>query len=277
MEDVAIQFLKTYQVWHHRRLLLIRLKNPLPELLFISNALESDEKNYHTWAYRQWILNHFAAELGDQVWDDEINFVESMLEDDIRNNSAWHHRFFVVRHPSSSSEREEILRRELRYGASSSASQDSEKVPRYVKTKIALVPSNLSAWNYLRGILTESKTYFYTQSILNFAEPFTKSSLTPGVGRLGGAIDLDNPGPGQGAELPCAYAVEFVADALATQCAEVKESEENRKAAESRAVDCYRSLASNLDPMRKSYASFTRLQVGTYSSFEDTGTIGQLN
>lgn len=115
METLAVQYLKTYQVWHHRRLLLIRLKNPLPELLFISNALQADAKNYHTWAYRQWILNHFAADLGEQVWEDEIAFAESMLEEDVRNNSAWHHRFFVVWHPSSTANQMEILRRELRY------------------------------------------------------------------------------------------------------------------------------------------------------------------
>jgi protein farnesyltransferase/geranylgeranyltransferase type-1 subunit alpha len=115
MEDLAICYLKTYQVWHHRRLLLIHLKNPLPELLFISNALQEDAKNYHTWAYRQWILNHFASELGDKVWEDEINFAETMVDEDVRNNSAWHHRFHVVWHPSSTVIREETLRRELRY------------------------------------------------------------------------------------------------------------------------------------------------------------------
>jgi protein farnesyltransferase/geranylgeranyltransferase type-1 subunit alpha len=115
MEDLAICYLKTYQVWHHRRLLLIHLKNPLPELLFISNALQEDAKNYHTWAYRQWILNHFASELGEKVWEDEINFAETMVDEDVRNNSAWHHRFHVVWHPSSTANREETLRRELRY------------------------------------------------------------------------------------------------------------------------------------------------------------------
>jgi protein farnesyltransferase/geranylgeranyltransferase type-1 subunit alpha len=115
MEDIAIRYLKTYQVWHHRRLLLIHLKNPLPELLFISNALQSDAKNYHTWAYRQWILNHFVGDLSEEVWEDELSFAEHMLEEDVRNNSAWHHRFFVVWHPSSKESKGELLRRELRF------------------------------------------------------------------------------------------------------------------------------------------------------------------
>lgn len=233
--------------------------------MFISNALQADAKNYHTWAYRQWILNHFATELGDQVllddrvWEDEVNFAESMLEDDIRNNSAWHHRFFVAWHPSSKANQKEILRRELRYVCQISLKDHStwyrdtiDSYDRYVKTKIALAPSNLSAWNYLRGILNKTKTPLYTPSILTFSEPFTKDSIEPGAGRASGAYDLDNPGPGSGVELPCAYAVEYMADALAKQCAETKDAKEKRKAMEGKALACYKRLASDLDPMRKS-------------------------
>jgi protein farnesyltransferase/geranylgeranyltransferase type-1 subunit alpha len=66
-------------------------------------------------------------------------------------------------------------------------------------------------------------------------------------------MDLDNPAPGQGAELPCVYAVEFIADALVKQCAEldVKASKERRRS-EQKAVEYYKSLATELDPMRKS-------------------------
>jgi protein farnesyltransferase/geranylgeranyltransferase type-1 subunit alpha len=120
-----------------------------------------------------------------------------------------------------------------------------------VKAKIAIAPSNLSAWNYLRGILDKTSTPLYTPSILSFVEPYTKLTLTPGVGRQGGVMDLDNPGPGQGAELPCTYAIEFMADALAKQCAESKVGE-TRKLAERRAIECYKTLATELDPMRKS-------------------------
>ena len=114
MEELAVRFLKTYQVWHHRRLLLMHLKNPHPELNFISKALPTDAKNYHTWAYRQWILNHFANDLGEEIREVELAFTEDMLSEDLRNNSAWHHRFFVVWHPASTANKEETLRRELR-------------------------------------------------------------------------------------------------------------------------------------------------------------------
>lgn len=79
-----------------------------------------------------------------------------------------------------------------------------------------------------------------------------EDSITPGTGRSGGAVDLDNPGPGQGAELSCAYAIEFTADALAKQCAETKDAEDERKHMKSVVVAYYKRLATELDPMRKS-------------------------
>ena len=83
---------KTYQVWHHRRLLLTALGDPAPELTFNEEILKADAKNYHTWSHRQWLLAHFDQE---ELWADELPFIDGLLADDVRNNSAWHHRFFV--------------------------------------------------------------------------------------------------------------------------------------------------------------------------------------
>ncbi len=132
MNELATEHLKTYQVWHHRRLLLLlaakRLSeskgtdkdalvvSPEVELGFIASVLRKDEKNYHTWAFRQWVLATFFSPLSSlsstlfatspmseedatayrlSMLDEEIAFVDSMLHTDIRNNSAWNHRFFV--------------------------------------------------------------------------------------------------------------------------------------------------------------------------------------
>ena len=102
-------FLKTYQVWHHRRLLVTLLNKPSPELPFVENALTVDAKNYHTWSYRQWVLAHFDRA---EMWEGEIAFVERMLDKDVRNNSAWHHRFFVL-FERGGAKTEEAVRREL--------------------------------------------------------------------------------------------------------------------------------------------------------------------
>lgn len=117
MDDVAIKFLKTYQVWHHRRLLLTALNSPAVaarELEFLKSVLRADAKNYHTWSYRQWILAHFNDEV--HLWAGERAYIEELLEQDVRNNSAWHHRFFVVFSSgvrAGDEDRDQVLRREL--------------------------------------------------------------------------------------------------------------------------------------------------------------------
>ena len=131
MDEVAIQFLKTYQVWHHRRLLMTLLSDPssareaktdvlelaTTELDFIARVLQTDAKNYHTWSYRQWLLAHFDD---PALWLGELPYVDELLTEDVRNNSAWHHRFFIVfgrggRAGATPEEAGEVLRREIRY------------------------------------------------------------------------------------------------------------------------------------------------------------------
>lgn len=102
------------------------------ELAFISRSLLPDSKNYHTWAYRQFILTHFGALMTQADWERELEWTASMLrvdlpasvegeaeavakedaeddlweedgagdgredhEGDVRNNSAWTHRWFL--------------------------------------------------------------------------------------------------------------------------------------------------------------------------------------
>jgi protein farnesyltransferase/geranylgeranyltransferase type-1 subunit alpha len=139
MDELAVQFLKTYQVWHHRRLLVSLTKRPSRELAVIKRSLEVDSKNYHTWSYRQWLLSSFygtdkngqeqqneiddadndgqeAAVEAHVVWNAELDFVDTMLIQDVRNNSAWHHRFFVIFHTGGTEregEKERIFKREL--------------------------------------------------------------------------------------------------------------------------------------------------------------------
>ncbi|KAI0676315.1 protein prenylyltransferase [Trametes maxima] len=225
MDDIAKQFLKTYQVWHHRRLLLTALNSvdvAVLELEFLRDVLADDTKNYHTWSYRQWILAHFNNEA--RLWARERAYAEALLEEDVRNNSAWHHRFFVVFSSGvrlGDEDREQVLRRELSYA----------------KEKIALAPNNPSAWNYLRGALEFTKTPFET--LTSFVEPYT----TPQSPNAADVVDLDNPLPSEQAELPCVAALEFIADVY----------EERGGEATSKAVEIWKSLANERDVMRKKY------------------------
>ena len=131
MDELAVTFLKTYQVWHHRRLLVPLARQPRRELAFIQRGLAADAKNYHTWSYRQWLLaacygpgaatdpatTDAVLDEAPTVWAAELDFVDAALAQDVRNNSAWYHRFFVVYgvrgQADSEAERARIFRREL--------------------------------------------------------------------------------------------------------------------------------------------------------------------
>ncbi|KAI0918370.1 hypothetical protein AcV5_002375 [Taiwanofungus camphoratus] len=224
MDAFAIEFLKTYQVWHHRRLLLTALGSldvAAAELDFISCALDTDAKNYHTWSYRQWLLAHFNDE--ERLWKGERGWAEELLERDVRNNSAWHHRFFVVWGSGvrkDDENRHAVLRRELTF----------------TKEKIALAPNNPSAWNYLRGVLEHTQTPF--ASLTAFVQPYT-AAQPPAQD----VLDLENPPPSAGAELPCVNALEFLADIY----------EQEGGAQTAKAAQIWKSLADEHDTMRKKY------------------------
>jgi protein farnesyltransferase/geranylgeranyltransferase type-1 subunit alpha len=203
MDELAVKFLKNYQVWHHRRLLVTITRKAKQELDFIRKGLQVDEKNYHTWSYRQWILAQFGGtgnnqieDVGDNsLWEGELDFIQHMLNNDMRNNSAWHHRFFVVWAcgiREGEEDRAHVFKRELTY----------------VKQSISIVPNNPAAWNYLRGMLQHNARPF--SSIKDFVSPYTISSPVPVENR--NIVDLENPPPAEGAELPVPAAIEFMAD-----------------------------------------------------------------
>ncbi|KAL0959672.1 hypothetical protein HGRIS_011371 [Hohenbuehelia grisea] len=197
MDELAVKFLKTYQVWHHRRLLLLLQRDSsnsfsaaAKELAFVAQSLKADEKNYHTWSHRQWVLSQFDHE---DLCASELDFVDDMLNHDVRNNSAWHHRFFVVFQSGvreGEEDRARVVKRELTY----------------TKQNISLAPNNPSAWNYLRGVLDYSKMpYAQLTSFVNLYAVPTDSDVID-------IVDLDNPPPSKDAQLPCVAALEFLAD-----------------------------------------------------------------
>ncbi|KAF5325492.1 hypothetical protein D9619_009721 [Psilocybe cf. subviscida] len=249
MDELAVLFLKTYQVWHHRRLLVQLTKQPTRELSFIKKGLQVDAKNYHTWSYRQWLLascygpgavtetdedeDELLVDQSNAVWAAELDFIDTMLVSDVRNNSAWHHRFFVVFECGDGSDRAHVLRRELVYA----------------KQSISLAPNNPSAWNYLRGVLSHTGTPFASQR--DFARLYAFSRSGP-VRR--DIVDLDNPPPSDDAELPCVHAMEFLADILEIEgVAKAKTGPQEAAQAIEQAVEIWKKLAYEQDSIRKRY------------------------
>ncbi|BGP39772.1 CAAX geranylgeranyltransferase alpha subunit [Rhodotorula kratochvilovae] len=246
--DQAVQYhLKSYQVWQHRRTIILALNDPSRELDFTAKALAIDAKNYHTWAYRQWVLCHFwsarslapearNAESDDRrkevqgVWDGELAYVDKLLEEDIRNNSAWNHRFFVA----------------FESGMGGDA---GEREIRYAKEKLAISPNNPSAWNYLRGILT--RLSLPLSSVAPFATPLALN--TPS------SMPASEPSVSDKAELPAFLAIEFLADAAVEEAREASRAREEREKKAKEAAELFRSLI-EYDPIRREYWRFSAQQ-----------------
>ncbi|WFD40400.1 galactose-6-sulfurylase [Malassezia japonica] len=156
MDEFAQGNMKNYQIWQHRRVIVSVLGDPSRELAFTSTVLDLDSKNYHTWAYRQWVLAHFGglhkhdnkveapgAGAFPALWDGELAYVDNMLEADVRNNSAYNHRWFCVWGRLLEGR---IVPPELE-------AKRQEEID-YALNKIAVAPNNASPWNYLRGVCT---------------------------------------------------------------------------------------------------------------------------
>lgn len=176
LDDLARVNMKNYQVWQHRKLIVLALGDPSRELAFTAQVLDEDCKNYHTWVYRQWVLSHFGglpqsqdkaakptsdAEHSDaagqfsRLWHGELDYVASLLQTDARNNSAWNHRFFCIfgarwAHNTHNDVARRLCADQWKIGASLKGCMANEIA--YAKDHVKMIPHNASAWNYLRGV-----------------------------------------------------------------------------------------------------------------------------
>ncbi|KAM0787612.1 hypothetical protein ACM66B_003679 [Microbotryomycetes sp. NB124-2] len=255
MDQLVKAHIKSYQVWQHRKTIVTALQSSSRELAFSTRALSFDAKNYHTWAYRQWVLCHFFSDLPDnsqnvtriaststakqdledrpKVWQAELDYVDELLQADIRNNSAWNHRFFVCFESGQNGPTNVVGRREIRYA----------------KEKLAISPNNPSAWNYLRGVLDRTETPY--SGLLPFVEPMALA--TPE------SMPSDEPAVSALAELPAFLAIEFMADCALRQANESDPSRKQEKAKEASAL--FSSLC-QFDPIRTKYWQFRSREAG---------------
>lgn len=72
--------------------------------------------------------------LCNSLFENELQYIDKLIAADLRNNSAWNQRYFVLTHTGFTAE---VLNREINY----------------VMSRIRIVKSNESTWNFLRGLL----------------------------------------------------------------------------------------------------------------------------
>lgn len=59
IEGVIRKYIKNYQIWHHRKVLVEWLQDPSKEKFLTERVLAEDAKNYHAWQHRQWVIKTF--------------------------------------------------------------------------------------------------------------------------------------------------------------------------------------------------------------------------
>ncbi|PYI06566.1 CaaX farnesyltransferase alpha subunit [Aspergillus sclerotiicarbonarius CBS 121057] len=225
LNGVSLKYLKNYQIWHHRQVLMSRRDAfptpPVKEPDFLMEMFAQDSKNYHVWTYRHWYVRHF------KLWDAprEIQDVEALLASDVRNNSAWNHRYMLRFGPRDD---------EPDAGMQNSGGDPSEKGRlavvdedvidaelQYAKSKIVRAPENRSPWTYARGVLRAAGRP------LSEWKEFT------------GKFVIEKEG---GVEVKSSHAVEWLADVFAEESGSGQE-----------AVRMLTLLKEKYDPIRSNY------------------------
>ncbi|KAJ5170482.1 Protein prenyltransferase alpha subunit [Penicillium coprophilum] len=224
LNEVSLKYLKNYQIWHHRQVLLSSKAHfptfPPKEADFLMEMFAQDSKNYHVWTYRHWLVRHFG------LWDEprELEDVEFLLKADVRNNSAWNHRYMLRFGPRDTSLPDagmvnagDISTAPTEKGRLSVVDEDMvDDELKFAQEAILRAPENRSPWWYARGVVRASGRG------LGDWEEFVSGFVSEGA-------------------VKSSHAVEWLADVFA---------EAGR---ESEAIRMLTMLKEEFDPIRKNY------------------------
>ncbi|KGO77779.1 Protein prenyltransferase, alpha subunit [Penicillium italicum] len=225
LNDVSLKYLKNYQIWHHRQVLLSSKAHfptfPPKEADFLMEMFAQDSKNYHVWTYRHWLVRHF------RLWDQprELEDVEFLLKADVRNNSAWNHRYMLRFGPRDTSVPDAGM---VNAGDPSTAPSEKGMLSvvdedmidgelKFAQEAILRAPENRSPWWYARGVLRAAG-----RGLAEW-EKFAGGFVSEGA-------------------VKSSHAVEWLADVFAERIGE-----------EGEAVKMLTMLKEEFDPIRKNY------------------------
>ncbi|KGO45026.1 Protein prenyltransferase, alpha subunit [Penicillium expansum] len=225
LNDVSLKYLKNYQIWHHRQVLLSSKAHfptfPPKEANFLMEMFAQDSKNYHVWTYRHWLVRHFG------LWDQprELEDVEFLLKADVRNNSAWNHRYMLRFGPRDTSVPDAGM---VNAGDPSTVPSEKGMLPvvdedmidgelKFAQEAILRAPENRSPWWYARGVLRAAGRG------LGEWEKFAGGFVSEGA-------------------VKSSHAVEWLADVFAERIGKEEE-----------AVKMLTMLKEQFDPIRKNY------------------------
>jgi protein farnesyltransferase/geranylgeranyltransferase type-1 subunit alpha len=150
LDSIALENQKNYQIWQHRKMIIEKKQDYSKEMKMLSEIFEDEPKNFHAWCHRIWVVRRF------NLFNGEFEFVEYMLDQDIRNNSVWNYRYFLFN--NTAEKNPESIGKEVEYALN----------------KIKKVPSNESAYNYIRGLILDNSKLVKYSSFPNIKQTLTE-------------------------------------------------------------------------------------------------------
>lgn len=135
---------KSYGAWHHRCWVMENFPNPpwAAELKLCDSYLKLDERNFHCWDYRR-----FVVAGSKQQPEDELKISQQLIEHNLSNYSAWHYRskLLPLVHPPPPTSPHPV------------AEQALVKELQTVVEAVFTDPSDQSPWFFLRWLVNRQE------------------------------------------------------------------------------------------------------------------------